>query len=104
MFLAALKIAIIAFVYAEILVNGGEILNGWYKFLERHIGHKPWLFKPLVDCSKCVSGQLAFWYYVIFYYYTYNVVEHAFLVCAAILFTLTIKAIFKKFIEKWLLS
>jgi len=100
----AVKAAIIAYTYSEILVMGGEILNGLYKFLERKIGKYPLLFKPLIDCSKCVSGQISFWSYLIFYYKIYNPVDHLACVCTAILITITIKALFKKFIEQWLLS
>jgi hypothetical protein len=94
--LFALQCAVIAFTYSEILVEGGMILNPWYKFLERKIGHLPYLFKPLIECSKCVAGQISLWAYPFFYSYNYNLFEHIYSICQAILFALVIKLIMNK--------
>jgi hypothetical protein len=80
--------SMVAFVYSQILTDGGMILNPWYNFLDALIGPssaertnllseagqptkaytvgKPraeWLFKLLVGCMHCVAGQFAFWGY-----------------------------------------
>lgn len=108
--------ATIAYVYAEILTEGGMILNRWYKLLERRVGRWPFIFKPLIDCSKCVAGQVALWSYPLvykpayfhtnelIYSYSYSVFEHVACICMAILLTLIIKSIYTKFIAKWLQS
>lgn len=108
--------AVIAFIYSDILVQGDMILNPWYKFLEKHLSKKPWLFKPLVDCSKCVAGQVALWSFPFFYKHIYNSIskgfysyyyslfEHVACICLAILMLLIIKSIHTKFITKWLMS
>lgn len=99
----SIKAAVVAFVYTEILVAGDQILNPWYKFLERKVGKYPWIFKPLVDCGKCVSGQISLWSYLVFYFHFYNVLDHAFVICLAIMLTVIIKIIYQK-IHTWQLN
>jgi hypothetical protein len=96
----ALAFAVAAFVYSYVLTDTGMILSGWYAFLDRMIGpassvkewdsigesftmSKPrakWLFKLLVGCCKCVTGQFCCWGY--FYIIAkevpgpYNLIHH----------------------------
>lgn len=87
-------ISIVAFVYAVILVDDGMILFGYKKFLYKTIGKVDYLFKPVVGCPYCVSGQFALWLYLILYYdQGYNLLEHITLVSLSI-FNI---AIIKKF-------
>lgn len=97
--LLAFKFGMMAYVYTEILVLGGMILNPWYKFLERHIGHIPWLFKPLVDCGLCVGGQIALWGYIFSCEY-YSIINHFFVITASIWWVIIIKATTKK-LQQW---
>lgn len=123
----AVMAAIIGYVYAEVLIQPGEALNWFYRILlklltkktieksaevpeeligkvpqptEKEIETKHWLLKPLGDCSKCVSGQLAFWIFLFYplqlkFYFNYNctftLVYHLFTICLAILLTITLK-------------
>jgi hypothetical protein len=56
----ALKIAIVAYIYSDVLTEGGMILNGLYVWLDSK-KIPDWLFKPLIGCYKCVAGQMALW-------------------------------------------
>lgn len=58
---ATVAIAISAFVYSIILTDNGQILNGIADYLERKLPE--WLYKPLIGCQYCVSGQWALWFY-----------------------------------------
>jgi energy-coupling factor transporter transmembrane protein EcfT len=80
--LSSLAVALVAYVYSEILTAPGMLLNGWYNFAERTL--KPELFKPLAGCYKCVAGQLATWHYIYNYYQTYSIQEHALYISFAI--------------------
>lgn len=95
--------AVIAFVYSEILTEGGMILNPWYKFLEKHISKYPFIFKPLIDCSKCVAGQIALWVYI-FIPGRYNIFQHAAVICLSIYLAMLVKGIYIKYIRAWLNS
>lgn len=89
----------IAFAYSAVLTEAGMILNPWYNFLDKHIGRKPWLFKPLVDCFKCVAGQFAFWHYVLRFlkvgsFAGYDLLFHIFTICFTIYITLILNKIY----------
>jgi hypothetical protein len=101
-FIFSFYIAIIAFVYSEILTEGGMILNGLYKFLEKHLGKYPYIFKPLIDCSKCVAGQIALWVYL--FIPEYNLFQHAAVICLSIYLLMLVKGFYLKFIRAWLNS
>lgn len=120
----ALMCSVIAYVYAEILIRPGEVLNWWFVFLssifrtttiekintekkgmgfehrtqpvEIEVVKEHWIFKPLVGCSKCVAGQMALWSYL-FKTGPLHIGYHVFTVCLAILITYTIKKAF----EQW---
>lgn len=56
----------------NIMARNGEVLHFYGKFL----ASLPSVFaKPLGECVKCFSGQLAFWSYI-FIVSKYNIVEH----------------------------
>ena len=77
LFFFALQLAVIAFIYSVVFVEPGMILNRWYKFLNRHLGRYPFLFKPLIDCDRCVGGQFAFWTMLIEkHFYRYGITMH----------------------------
>lgn len=70
----AFLISILAFTYSYILTQPGEIFSSLYLKLDilfkndkRMIegkGMHP-IFKLLIGCPKCVSGQLSLWYFVL---------------------------------------
>lgn len=88
--LTTIVISVIAVVYSRTLTMRGMALNWWYAFLFRHIGDKPYLFNPLIDCPKCVGGQIALWYYLIKYWDCYNFETHISLVFVTIFLSLIV--------------
>lgn len=92
MYLLAFKISVVAYVYSVVLTEPGMILSKWYQFLESK-NLPEWIFKPLVDCCKCVSGQWALWIYL-FWCDSYNPLEHVFLICLTIFFVILIDKIY----------
>lgn len=57
-------IALSAFVFTNILTADGQILQNVQDYLERHLPEK--IYKPLIGCELCVSGQWALWFYLYF--------------------------------------
>lgn len=100
----AAAIAVIAFTYAVILVEPEEILERFYKLIYK-LANKTkseceppkfrWWFKPVIDCEKCVAGQIALWYYLIKYRSAYNFIDHLLLICTSIFIVTFIKLIYK---------
>jgi len=83
-----IKIAVISWVFVR-LGEPGEIFD-WY---QRLIGRLPErLWKPLGGCSKCLAGQIAFWYFIFFK--KYNLFDHLFFVSATIFLVLLIDLIY----------
>lgn len=110
-------ISITAFVYSQILTQPGEIFGSLYGFLDELFqtdkrarfgkGLHP-IFKMIMACEKCVSGQLSFWYFMLHYYegycngiqsFVYNAFEHIIFTCVTIFITTIIKSIYNKYIE-----
>ena len=72
----------IAAIVVNLLLEPNMALN-WYGNL---IDRLPtWLSFPLGRCEKCLSGQLAFWWFIIFE--KYNIVEHILTVTTTIFLT-----------------
>jgi hypothetical protein len=79
LFIFSLKLAIVAYIYSDVLTEGGMILNPIYVFLDtwkynKCTGKKlipEWLFKPLIGCYKCVAGQMALWSFFVVNYSEY---------------------------------
>ena len=95
------------YVYASHLTDGGQILNGWYNFLDRKIGTESdnpqmWLFMPLVGCYKCVTGQMALWSFLYLYWELYTIDAlltlslHITTICGAILLAIFYDRIYFK--------
>jgi hypothetical protein len=91
----ALEIAIIGVVYSSILTQPDMILDRWYIFLEQKIGNKSWLFNPLVGCYKCVTGQIALWYYI-FTCNHYNLWNHMLFISLSIFISIILNFIYVK--------
>lgn len=114
-FIASLLIAIASFVYSYVLVQDGEVFSSLYRRLyklfnteSRYVlGLPPHpLFKVLIHCEKCVSGQLSLWLFFIYgvkYYLEKDfvlIVAHLLFVTLTIFTTLLIKQLYTKHIEK----
>ena len=82
----ALKIAIVAYIYADVLTEGGMILNPLYVKLDtwriNPCSNKKvipeWIFKPLIGCYKCVAGQMALWSFFVVNYSEYMNIKSIF--------------------------
>lgn len=115
--IATIFISITAFVYSHILTQPGEIFGSLYGFLDKFFntdkrfckgkGLHP-IFKMIMACPKCVSGQLSFWYFMAHYYtgyssgipsFIYNAFEHVIFTCTTIFITVIIKSIYEKYIS-----
>jgi hypothetical protein len=97
MYLLAFELALISYVYSVILTEPGMILSGWYRFLASK-SLPEWIFKPLIDCYKCVSGQFAFWGYIVFILINdmpYNIFKHVVIISLTIFITLVINKIYE---------
>lgn len=94
----ALFFAVVGFVYAYKLTQPGMLLVGWYNWLNHLIGpasgdvlagkkgRAQWLFKPLIGCYDCVTGQVALWGYLVVFWEHYNLMHHLVVVCLSLYF------------------
>jgi hypothetical protein len=100
LYILSLKIAIVAYVYSDVLTEPGMVFNGLYQLLNRL---PEWLFKPLIGCYKCVAGQMALWIYLFFCLTTphsiemvlYSIGNHIFFVSLTIFFTWMINKVYR---------
>jgi hypothetical protein len=83
----SLLLAVVGYVYVYVLTDMGNILGWWYDLLTNHIKNQ-YLLKPLLTCEYCVVGQLAFWFYIYWCWYSYNIVQHIFFICLSIFYVL----------------
>jgi hypothetical protein len=78
-FIHIICIAAIAYTWVNILTAPDMILNrekfSVYLTAEKHL--PSWLFKPLIGCDYCVSGQIGLWYYLVKYLPEYSLESHA---------------------------
>lgn len=91
-------LAISAYTYSIELTAAGMLFGKLDAYLEETLPE--WLYKPLIGCAKCVSGQLSFWGYFYFCNYigfTYNLPIHLITVLCTIFFTVIIVEVYKKF-------
>jgi len=107
----AILIAVLAIVYTNILTQGGHIFNGLYNKLDKFFNtdkricegksHHP-LFKILIQCELCFSGQFSLWIFIIFNYNNYlsnpftTALQHVLFISLTIFCTSILKSIYKK--------
>jgi hypothetical protein len=86
-------IALSGYTYSIILTDPGMILDKWFIFLQSMLEekHEKW-FNVLVNCPKCVSGQLALWGFFFTPYFTgFNSIHlHILFIVITIWFTLVL--------------
>ena len=75
-----LKISLIASVFS--FLGEPDMIFSWYR--KRIMRLPDWLNKPLGSCHVCFTGQVCFWYYLIVYFNSYNIIDHLFFVAAGI--------------------
>lgn len=96
----AILIAVLSYVYTNILTEPDMIFNGAYKWLDGRIPN--WLFYPLIHCEKCNAGQIALltfiWEYGLgFYFYPLQTIGYCALFVGFTIFTVyTIKQLWEK--------
>ena len=114
MLLTAACISITAFTYSHILTRPGELFSWPYKILDiffktddramAGLGMHP-LFKLLIGCEKCVSGQMALWIFTLLNLHSYPtdvkmyLIAHILFIGITIFFTTIIKSIYLKIID-----
>lgn len=112
--LTALLVAVTGFTYSHILTQPGEVFGKLYlrldilfntdKRFRNGLGFHP-VFKMIMACPKCVSGQMALWIFTILNYQDYlqsfvwHFVFHILFVGTAIFFATIIKSFYNKHIE-----
>lgn len=65
----SIQLSVIAYVYSVLLTRNGMLLGvvyGWLTQIEAERPAMEWLFKPLMTCVYCVSGQMALWTLILF--------------------------------------
>lgn len=111
----ALLIAVLAVTYTYILTQPGQLFNGLYNKLDkffktdyrRSIGKSEHpLFKILIYCHLCFSGQVSLWVFLYFNYFNYTInpiyilMCHIFTVATTIFISAILKGIYTKYIEQ----
>lgn len=92
--------AVIGFVYSIVLTEPDMILYPVWKFLDRNL--PPELFKPLMDCYKCVCGQIALWVGLIIIYdgttdtVFKTVFAHIYFICLTIFISIILNKIYER--------
>lgn len=111
-FILSFLLAVLAFIYTNVLTQAGEVFGALYSKLYRYFKSdereqqglpKHPLFKVLIDCEKCVAGQIAMWSYLIINFNQYicfiSVLKHFLFVSLTIFAVIIIKSIYTKFLE-----
>lgn len=79
-FILSFLIAVLSYVYTNVLTEPTEIFSKWKAWLHNKLNDEDKLnaglgyhalFKVLVHCEKCFSGQAALWVYLILSFNTY---------------------------------
>jgi len=77
----AVLIGMFSYVYAIILTQPHMVLGPVVKFIDPFFTKNGkilnWIYKPLIDCAHCNSGQIALWTYLFYYWgVDYNFFYH----------------------------
>lgn len=92
LFFDCISVAIVAYVFTAILMEGGMIMYWYWQMLDRMARNGgEWLAKPLGYCGVCFSGQLGFWWYLLTTSGHWRLSEHIVFTAQTILFYLIIK-------------
>lgn len=109
-FIYSFLIAVFSFIYSNVLTDNGELLNGLKKLLYKlndeeklnaGLGYH-WLYKVLIFCEKCISGQIALWSFLIIHFHEYRngsfvlVFPHLLFITLSIFFAVIIKSFYTK--------
>lgn len=87
----SLQIAVIAWTARNILMQPGMILHWYFMRLDTLVRNgREWAAKPLGYCDQCLSGQIAFWVFLLVNFQNYGpqtLFEHIFFVCFTVFVT-----------------
>jgi hypothetical protein len=78
------KLALIATVIVRLTET--DMIFSWYGRLISNLPN--WLYFPLGGCTKCFSGQVCFWYFLITHFHAYNLFDHLFFTSLGIFLSL----------------
>jgi hypothetical protein len=84
MIVLAAKLALITTVFVRL--TEPEMVFEWYGKLISKLPR--WLYYPLGGCTKCFTGQVCFWTYLITYFHSYNFIDHLFFASFGIILSL----------------
>ena len=85
-----IKISLIAFIFTE-MTHEGMIFHFYKLWL---LKLPEWIAFPLGLCYMCFVGQVCLWYYLIFHFRDYNLIDHLFFVSAGIMLSVIYKILF----------
>lgn len=91
-------IAVLAYVYTNILTDVDMIFNGLYNWLDQKIVNQRWIFHIIIHCEKCIGGQLAFWIFSFIYHNAY--LKHPFYTALIHIFFITFTILTTEFIKQ----
>ena len=110
-FLLSLLIAICAFIYTNVLIETGEVLDWWGSFwynafdneqrLIKGEGYHP-VYKAFFQCEKCVAGQISMWSFLIVHFGEYRevsfalILQHILFITLSIYLAIIVKLIYSK--------
>lgn len=88
--------AVIGYVYSIVLTEPDQVLYPVWKFLDRIL--HPVIFKPVMDCYKCVAGQIALWFYLVEYgALSFKVTFfHIYFICLTIFISIMLNKIYER--------
>lgn len=115
----SLQIAVFALVYSVILTDTRMVLEpfkrfmfklthrkqiylmkkypaNWQDYYQTNVGLRDydWLFRVLIDCERCVAGQVSLWLYII--RFNYDFIQHVSFITTSILLTDILKRIWQR--------
>lgn len=96
-----LAIAISAFVFSNMLTDNGMIFHDLFEWLEEKLPE--WIFKPLIGCQYCVSGQWSLWFFIWFAIFRANDYElylHIWFIMQTIFVTKIVTEFYYKILDK----
>lgn len=86
-------LAAFAIVFTEVLTAPGMILAWYAKLLDKL---PEWISHPLGGCIYCFAGQISLWFYLYYFWHSYDLVMHILFITLTIFYTLIYIQIWKQ--------
>lgn len=87
--------SVLAFVYSDILVQPGEALS-FVPTVVQKVTSLEWIHKITFHCSKCISGQIAFWSYLLQHFESFNIGTCVIIISLSIFFAAFLTKLWQK--------